>query len=180
LGKKLIVKVSEIPEEGLFFEIRRERETLKWGREEISFDGPIRGWITIKLMGEKLMVEGEVQAVLLLTCSRCLEEFPYEIKTAFKDEYLPLRILEEEEDEVRLSKAQLEISFYQDEIDIEDFYMEKLYLALPMKPLCDPECKGLCPICGVNMNYTLCKCASQIKDPRWEPLALLKEKLLKH
>lgn len=177
LGKMLIIKISEIPEEGLLFEIRERKDSLIWGRESFPFRGPVRGCITLRLMGEKLLVEGELEATILLPCSRCLEEFPYTVKTRFKDEYLPIRILEEEGDEVGLSRKELEVSFYRDELDLEDIYMEKLYLSLPMKPLCDPRCKGLCPWCGTNMNRLSCQCRREIEDPRWEALRLIKEKL---
>jgi uncharacterized protein len=51
---------------------------------------------------------------------------------------------------------------------------EQFYLALPMKPLCREDCKGLCPICGVNRNRETCSCRSEWVDPRMEALRKLK------
>jgi len=47
---------------------------------------------------------------------------------------------------------------------------EQFFLALPMKPLCREDCKGLCPVCGINRNRETCTCQSEWVDPRLEPL----------
>jgi uncharacterized protein len=51
---------------------------------------------------------------------------------------------------------------------------EQFYLALPMKPLCRDECRGLCPSCGTNRNTGACTCAPVWEDPRLAPLKELK------
>ena len=43
---------------------------------------------------------------------------------------------------------------------------EQFYLAMPMKPLCRPDCRGLCPECGTNLNVTTCSCEPRWTDPR--------------
>ena len=54
---------------------------------------------------------------------------------------------------------------------------EQLYLALPMKPLCREDCRGLCAECGANLNLTTCGCARRWEDPRLAGLrALLDER----
>jgi uncharacterized protein len=47
---------------------------------------------------------------------------------------------------------------------------------LPMKPLCRPDCKGLCPQCGLNLNDEACSCAPDV-DPRLASLGAIREKL---
>jgi uncharacterized protein len=51
------------------------------------------------------------------------------------------------------------------QLDLCEFVREELYLQLPAKLLCSPECRGLCPGCGANLNHTACVCKKQI-DPR--------------
>ena len=51
-------------------------------------------------------------------------------------------------------------------IDLGEVMREQFFLALPMKPLCRPECKGLCPICGANRNRQECGCREEWVDPR--------------
>jgi uncharacterized protein len=71
----------------------------------------------------------------------------------------------------------VDISYYRDDrIDLNELLREQFYLALPMKPLCRDDCKGLCPQCGTNLNTGACSCATQWEDPRLAPLkGLLRE-----
>ena len=57
------------------------------------------------------------------------------------------------------------------QIDLDRVVETETTLAIPMKPLCDPGCRGLCPVCGVNRNLNPCACAERAPDPR---LAVLK------
>ncbi len=172
------IKVTEIPREGLFFEIAQERGYLEWGRERFPFLGALKGWLRLQMMGSRLIVRGEIHATLLLPCSRCLKEFPYKVDVEFMDEYLPAEALEGR-DEVEISSEEAGISFYEDVVDLENLYMEKVYLSLPMKPLCSDECKGLCPYCGVDLNVESCNCHLREVNSRWEALKRVKEGLLK-
>jgi uncharacterized protein len=60
-----------------------------------------------------------------------------------------------------------------DQIDLGQLVMEQLQLALPMKPLCDVACKGLCPQCGTNLNTGACNCSEKWEDPRLAALRSL-------
>jgi uncharacterized protein len=61
-----------------------------------------------------------------------------------------------------------------DEIDLEQLIRERVHLSLPMKPLCDQDCRGLCPQCGTNLNRGTCDCRRDWEDPRLEALKALK------
>ena len=62
-------------------------------------------------------------------------------------------------------------------IGLEDVATEQLYLNLPLKPICSPACKGLCPECGTNRNLGACECVTEDVDPRLAPLLPFKKKL---
>jgi len=173
------VKVADIPPEGLFFEIEDSPEALEWQGVRIPFVGPVRGWMRLQMAGERLLVKGEIHAALALSCGRCLETFHYRVDAEFMDEYLPMEVLEKEEEEVELTQEEASLSFYGETMVLEDIYMEKIYLAMPMKPLCSQDCKGLCPLCGTNLNVTTCGCSREEVDPRWEALKVLKNRLVK-
>ena len=65
-------------------------------------------------------------------------------------------------------------TFYEDDaIDLADLLREQFYLALPMKPLCRQDCKGLCPQCGTNLNTDTCQCQVRWEDPRLAGLKAL-------
>jgi uncharacterized protein len=52
---------------------------------------------------------------------------------------------------------------------------EQFYLALPMKPLCRDDCRGLCGVCGTNLNHVMCGCKREWDDPRFAVLKALKD-----
>ena len=58
-----------------------------------------------------------------------------------------------------------------DVIDLDEILREQIILALPMYPRCSPECRGLCPVCGIDLNQETCDCQRDEIDPR---LAVLK------
>ena len=65
-------------------------------------------------------------------------------------------------DEQEVADDDLGVSFYKDEtLDLGEVMREQFYLALPMKPLCQPDCQGLCPVCGINRNRETCTCQAE-------------------
>ena len=77
-------------------------------------------------------------------------------------------------DEAEIGEEDLGVSFYRDdEIDLGEVMREQFYLAVPMKPLCREDCRGLCPVCGINRNRETCSCQTDWVDPRLEPLRKL-------
>jgi uncharacterized protein len=75
-----------------------------------------------------------------------------------------------------LERDELAVSFYRDgRIDLSHMVVEQIVLALPMKPLCKPDCRGLCALCGANRNLESCDCAPEESDPRWAPLKTLQK-----
>jgi uncharacterized protein len=123
---------------------------------------------------DRFRLEGTVRTVLELPCSRCLEAFQLPIDAAFDLRYLPASAMATEE-ERGIEEEDLETSYYRDEqIDLNELMREQFYLALPMKPLCQDGCRGLCPQCGTNLNLGTCGCAAEWKDPRLAPLEAIK------
>ena len=74
-------------------------------------------------------------------------------------------------DEQELGADDLETDVYdQGTLDLNALLETETSLALPMKPLCREECRGLCPVCGENRNTTACACEERAPELRWEPL----------
>jgi uncharacterized protein len=61
-----------------------------------------------------------------------------------------------------------------DHLDLQPLVRDALLLELPIAPLCHPNCRGLCPTCGADLNKGPCQCAEQPSDPRWSVLDALK------
>jgi uncharacterized protein len=120
---------------------------------------------------------GRARTTLEVSCSRCLEPFRILVDAPFDLSYVPqAENTGEPEHEIR--DEDLSTAYYRSEkIDLGELLREQFYLALPMKPLHDEQCKGLCPHCGTNLNRETCDCRPAWDDPRLAGLkALLDEK----
>ena len=119
---------------------------------------------------EKFRLEGRARTELQLSCSRCLEPFRMPVNADFDLRFLPASEMPTE-DEREMQEEDVDSSYYRDDqIDLNELLREQFYLALPMKPLCASDCKGLCPQCGTNWNTGSCTCTSGWEDPRLAPL----------
>ena len=109
---------------------------------------------------------GSVVSELELPCSRCLEPLRLPVAAQFDLRYLPVtKAAAGTEREV--GEDDLGTSYYtNDEIDLNELLREQFYLVLPMKPLCQENCRGLCSQCGTNLNTDTCECAPVWEDPR--------------
>ena len=123
---------------------------------------------------DKFRLVGTVKTELELECSRCLEPFRLTVDAAFDMRYLPFSDASTDP-EREVEEEDLGTSYYRDDqIDLNQLLREQFYLALPMKPLCREDCKGLCAQCGTNLNVGSCDCAPVWEDPRLAGLKALK------
>ena len=119
---------------------------------------------------DKFRLVGTARTELELPCSRCLDPFRMPVDASFDLRYLPATEMTADE-EREVQDEDLETSYYRDDqIDLNELLREQFYLALPMKPLCREDCKGLCAQCGTNLNTGTCACAAEWEDPRLAPL----------
>jgi uncharacterized protein len=99
------------------------------------------------------------------------------LEAAFDLRYLPEEAAapdDLETEDVELGADDAAATFYKDDaIDLADLLREQFYLALPMKPLCRQDCRGLCPQCGTNLNTDTCQCQVRWEDPRLAGLKAL-------
>src|SRR5581483_9001114 len=124
---------------------------------------------------DKFRLVGRVRTELELACSRCAEPYRFPVYAEFDQRYLPESAAALETDS-EVTDDDLETSYYRDDqIDLNELMREQFYLALPMKPLCREECRGLCAQCGTNLNTGACDCAAVWEDPRLAPLRQLKK-----
>ena len=119
---------------------------------------------------------GRVQTTLEMKCSRCLEPFMVPVDQEFDLRYQP-HTINTGEGEREIEEDDLTTAFYEnDEIDLGQLTHEQFVLSLPMKPLCSDACRGLCPVCGTNLNKSACDCKPVWEDPRLAALRELRSK----
>jgi uncharacterized protein len=124
---------------------------------------------------QDVLVHGEIRATVPQVCGRCLEPFPAGVRAAVDVRVVPRPATA---DSVELRPDDLDVDFYQkDELDLGALVQTETTLALPMKPLCRDDCRGLCPVCGGNRNQVACACRPSAPDPRLTALKDLAARL---
>ena len=158
--------------EKIRFEQTYEPEAVASTTDPFRIVAPVDLAFDISRDKDQFLLAGRVKTTLELPCSRCLEPFEIPVNLAFDLRYLP-RTVNAGEGEREIQEDDLTTAFYEnDTIDLGQLMREQFYLALPMKPLCRPDCAGLCPSCGANLNQGACACKVEWEDPR---LAVLKQ-----
>jgi uncharacterized protein len=115
-------------------------------------------------------VAGRATTALEMACSRCVEPFRIPVAAEFDLRYVP-QAENTGEGESEIGEEDLTTAYYREGLlDVGDLLREQFQLALPMKPLCAEDCRGLCPECGVNLNRAACDCKPKWEDPRLAPL----------
>lgn len=127
------------------------------------------------------VIQGDLDYVVDLLCSRCLDPYPFANHASFTVRYRPRpagSLVEDEE--VEIGEEDLELEYYTDPtVSLPELAAEQVQLSLPMKPLCTEGCLGLCPECGANRNRGACTCGESVTDERWGALRGLRDELAK-
>lgn len=162
----MIIRVSELRPEGLTISdvggLAGAFTDRPWRLEGLS--------LHLEPDGVDVLVRGEIEATVSQDCGRCLEPVSARVKA-----YVDVRVSPRPAvaSNIELGADDLDTDFYDtDELDLAGLIRTETTLALPMKPLCREDCRGLCPMCGGNRNLVRCECRERPPDPR---LAVLKQ-----
>ncbi|MHB8513543.1 MAG: YceD family protein [Actinomycetota bacterium] len=130
-------------------------------------DGAVHIDLSLESLVEGVLASGSLSGTYELVCSRCSREFT----DPFSIEVNEIYAYAESED--------VEEGFVieDDSIDLTTMVSDETLLGIPSNPLHDEMCKGLCPVCGQDLNEGDCGHRRQSGDIRWEPLRALREDL---
>ena len=156
----MYINLSDLKEIGGKKSVAKEVEfhDLKFVGREIEIKDVINLNLDIYNTQDSFLLEGTIEAVLILTCSRCLEKYESSVEIDISEEIL---------------KSDMED---RDELFIDEIIVDNIILSLPIKTLCSDTCKGLCPVCGQNLNDGDCDCEVENIDPRLQKLKDFYEK----
>ncbi len=142
-----------------------------WEGIEFAFEVPVSVQLRAVSAGSgELVVRGSFRGQMRRECRRCLIPVAEVVDKALTMVFVSSATAGAEEDgEVRVFDPDDAI------LDVKDAVREEVVLAIDRFVVCDPECKGLCPTCGVNLNEESCGCVRVEADPRWDVLRTLKE-----
>ncbi|WP_088534284.1 DUF177 domain-containing protein [Geobacter sp. DSM 9736] len=125
---------------------------------ECRFVEPLKLWLTVTREFDHIRVNGRVETRVLLDCSRCLAGFEAPVVSNFTVFYSREADVPQDE-EVELAEADLVSATYRgDVIDLNPEIAEQVMMEIPLKPLCNEECQGLCNKCGADLNKVECGC----------------------
>jgi len=158
---------------------------------------PLLSISPIAMEGVVTAVDGEAHLEARLSysgeleCSRCLARFPFSEAPEIALSLLPRPVpapasgpgaggrradrTGSAEEDVEIAPEDLDVVYYDEPVlPFEDIVREQVVMAIPMKPLCREECRGLCPECGKDLNAGDCACEPAAGDPRFAVLKNLK------
>jgi uncharacterized protein len=147
-------------------------ETLD--RPELQALGPVTWRGQVVFVDPGFFLRAKLSYEQTLSCNRCLKPI---VEPTREDVELMIRVEHgpEAESEHALHEKDLgDLYITEKVLETDPILIEQLQLNVPMKPLCRPDCKGLCPECGADLNEGACSCGDAKMDPRWASLAALK------
>ena len=165
------VLVDDIPESPKAIEFSESIEELneiyaKGKARDFRFPPLVDVDIVCYRSGRQLFFRGSFHGRIESSCSRCLKDFSMPVEHEF-DFVLSPNAFGSNGSTEELRREELGLSYYSgDEIDLAPLIREQVMLALPTRPLCAENCRGLCGGCGVDLNYEDCRCPRAAEDPR--------------
>ncbi len=174
----ILVKIDDIdPEMGLVLSMRKPfsfffpDDDVVVGVSEVAVD------VSMTRGEDDIFAAGVVAGTVHLQCSRCLAEFDQRVEATVEAPFFP-KSHDITAGEEELEEDEGDLNIYEgDTLDIFPVLHDQLFLALPIKPLCREDCKGLCPKCGADLNVTTCGCPAEKGESRLAVLQKLKDKL---
>lgn len=140
------INLKNFPPEGRRCEGEDPADIFDVADPGFRFETPVGYRFHATLTGHSLVVIGRIWTNVGVTCVRCLKNADRKV-------------------EVSDFVAHQEVTPTQDFADLTENLREDILLALPQNPLCNPDCKGLCPVCGQDLNEKTCSCAKRAAGP---------------
>ena len=178
--KNLILHIEQLKEKEFYHEFEENPQvfpiiTEMIKNQECEFLKPLNIRLKAFRIKELFEVQGAFRTSIRLPCSRCLKDFDMPLASDFELTYtkeMPglMDVFEDEEIELRVEEIGM-IYFKGEEIDLQQGIQEQVVMAFPLQPLCDGNCKGLCPNCGSDLNQGACGCK---REPNTNKFAVLK------
>ena len=139
--------------------------------DDLSIVAPFHGQLRFMRVGSGILVTGNLETSVQLECTRCLTTFQTVVQFEIEEEFKPsvdinsgAQLAQESDQDAATLIDECHI------LDLAEVIRQDLTLSLPPSPICRPDCAGLCPQCGQNLNDGGCDCDTETIDPRWAAL----------
>lgn len=164
------IEVDRLKELGGRFSQSYEVGGLLLDDQDIQLAEPAEVHGRVRRSGNEVELRGEVRTRVQVGCSRCLKPVELPIHSEFDERFVPaVSWRAEEQHELQAEDLNLAV-FDGAAIELDDLVREEILLAVPTRVLCREDCKGLCPLCGIDRNAGSCRCEIVDGDGRWQEL----------
>jgi uncharacterized protein len=145
-------------------------------RELYRFPQPFDVRVHLDKTAENVFMAGTFSGTIEARCVRCLKSFALPVSERLRLTLMPsASVAAGNEGEKELEAEDLDLAYYEAErLDLGRVVSEHVLLLLDLYPHCRPDCKGLCPECGTDMNEAACSCADNRVDSRFAALQKFK------
>jgi uncharacterized protein len=128
------------------------------GRRDLRLADPVKADLTAEWDSGLATIEGTLSAKLELDCSKCLKTFSDDVEYPVLEMFTQQRSVAEKDEDIHLVN--------EDRIDLASYLESAFLVQLPFASVCSSDCKGLCPVCGTDLNTHSCDCVQEKIDPR--------------
>jgi len=133
-----------------------------------SFAGPVTGQIVLTNAGAAVSARGQLSATMVGECYRCLARHEIVLHVEVNEE---CRLTQIDQPPPTGAEDAAAIPILDaDDVDLTELVRQVLALAVPPRSLCRPDCRGLCPSCGHNLNLGPCSCQEPPEKSPWDAL----------
>lgn len=137
----------------------------------VSVAGPIVVDLLLEALVDGILARGQVQTETVLSCARCLADIDTQVAVDVAELFAdPAR--SRGDDEIEEGYVIDEVAG-RPHIDLSTLVRDALAAGAPLRPLCRPDCQGLCAGCGADLNTERCNCTDDVADDRWAVLRTL-------
>ncbi len=143
-----------------------ENLEIEGGLGEFKIQGPTKVQVRVENLGEDILATGSAEIKINLDCTRCLKTYELKIVAELSQVYTD-----------DPSEDQDEMGIIKEKIDLQPAIEEAILLEFPFSRVCDPNCLGICQVCGQDLNQKKCDCKKEDFDLRLTKLLEFKDKL---
>ena len=164
------LELENVEKAGRRFSRSYATDELPFDEDDLRLIEPVAVEGHLHRKGGEVELRGKLATKVAVACGRCLKSVELPIQVEFDERFTPA-VAWKNEEQHELQPEDLDLAVFDGEgIELDDLVKEEILLAMPGHILCQEECKGLCPHCGIDLNVSACNCAAEQIDSRWEKL----------
>jgi uncharacterized protein len=174
----VFIEIEDLKPEPLHIHHLYRRGEIQFSHEDAVLSEPVRTDFVLSHKDRDLHIEGKLETAIRFKCSRCVKDFSRRFSASFGLFYLPQPDWGRKGDEIELKYEDMEVAYYDGiRFDVDLMVLEQIELGMPMKFVCREDCKGLCYLCGADLNEGPCPCKKDQTDARLSVLLDFRKKM---